>query len=177
MVLSNSVSWAPKRLYCHLSVLITKATYPSCSKGCCHQWRGWNAKNKWAQPVLTCMATTSSALFNGLRFTLRQALLNYTLRLQGYRISFLQTLHQGYHLWAICCMGEPSPWHRRPALDMIFVKYGLPRSYFGKSSLHRSLKLSLSMFKVVFVEVIFIKIAFIQLSSPKWPSSKLSSSK
>ena len=51
------------------------------------------------------MARMTSTLSNSLRFTLQKALLNYMLmltrRLQGYHISFLQALHQRYHIRVI----------------------------------------------------------------------------
>ena len=83
----------------------TEATYPFCSKGCCHKRSGWNAQNKRAQSVLTFMAMTTRTLLNSLRFTFRQALLNnmlmLTLHLQGYYISVLQALRQEIFLRAI----------------------------------------------------------------------------
>ena len=102
-----------KILCCYLLVLSAEVTYPFCSKECCYQRKGSNAQNKWAQSILTFMARTTSTLLNGLRFTLRKALLSYmltlTLRLQEYHISFLQALHQRYNLQTICYMGDPSP--------------------------------------------------------------------
>ena len=88
-------------------VLSAEATYPSCSKRRCHQRKGSYAQNKRAQSVLTFMAKTTNTLLNGLRFTLRKALLSYmltlTLCLQEYHISFLHALQ------TICYMGDPSP--------------------------------------------------------------------
>ena len=78
--------------------------------------RGSNAQNKRAQSVLTFMARMTSTLLNGLRFTLRKALLSYmltlTLCLQEYHISFLHALQ------TICYMGDPSPWRRRSSSVM-----------------------------------------------------------
>jgi len=136
------------------SVLSAEATYPTCPKGCCHQQRGSNAQNKRAQSVLTFMARTTSTLLNGLRFTLRKALLSYmltlTLCLQEYHISFLQALHQRYNLQTICYMGDPSPWRRRSSSVM---------DRHPKLCLPKWLSSSL---KMVFVEIIFTEMAFVK---------------
>ena len=140
------------------------------------------------------MARTTSTLLNGLRFTLRKALLSYmltlTLCLQEYHISFLQALHQRYNLQTICYMGDPSPWRRRSS------------SVMDRHPKLSSPKWPSSSLKMVFVshgpssEIIFAEMAFVKskngprrnylrrnglrqvqewsssrLSLPKWPLS------
>ena len=135
--------------------------------------RGSNAQNKRAQSVLTFTARTTSTLLNGLRFTLRKALLSYmltlTLCLQEYHISFLQALHQRYNLQTICYMGDPSPWRRRSSSFM---------DRHPKLCLPKWLSSSL---KMVFVEIIFTEMAFVKskdglrrhFCSSKWVSLSL----